>query len=226
MSLETIVIEPPEKADACVIWLHGLGADGHDFVEALPGLNLPPNHKIRFIFPHAPYQPVTLNNGMTMRAWYDVISLDFNDRQDEKGIKASEQALKALITSVQKEIKSERIILMGFSQGGAMVLHTALRLEAPLAGVGALSSYLPLQASLKTHKHEANKNISIFMGHGTKDPLIPILLGQWSAELLTSMGYHVNWHAYPIEHTVSLPELNDVGQWIVSSLQAIKNKYD
>jgi phospholipase/carboxylesterase len=219
MVFDAITIEPNKKADAVVIWLPGLGADGYDFVDAVPSLGLGQDHSIRFIFPHAPSQPVTLNNNFVMPAWYDIFALEFNAPEDEKGIKQAEEILGKLIDSVITQgIASTRIFLLGFSQGGALAIHTALRFNKPLAGVGVLSGWLPLRSLLLKEQHVANANIPIFMGHGSQDPLVPEKMGQYSYKLITEAGHEVDWHSYPMEHTVCLPELKDIGKWIQQCL--------
>jgi phospholipase/carboxylesterase len=219
-NFEAIIVEPKKKATACVIWLHGLGANGHDFVDALPGLELPDKHDIRFIFPHAPAQPVSINGNMIMPAWYDILGLEHNSPQDEKGVKASQIRLNALINKNIKEgLSSERIILIGFSQGGALALYTALRFDQPLGGIAALSAYLPLPTKLVDEMNPVNINISIFMGHGLMDPVVSYWTGQASLEYLREAGYDPNWHAYPMEHTVNMQELADLGNWIQDMLE-------
>lgn len=217
--LDAEIIEPQNTADACVIWLHGLGADGHDFVDAVPSLGLPKDHRIRFIFPHAPVMPITMNAGMVMPAWYDIGAIDLRAAQDEVGIKKSEQAILALINDqLQKGIKSERIILAGFSQGGAMALHTALRYPQPLAGAIVLSAYLPLQDQLAEEKSEANAKLPLFMAHGFMDTVVSYWIGQQSCTHLQAAGFNVDWHSYPMAHTVILSELHDIGAWIKNAL--------
>lgn len=217
--LQAVVIEPPQKADACVIWLHGLGADGHDFVDAVPALNLPRQHSIRFVFPHAPSQPVTLNQGMIMPAWYDIQTLNSEGLQDEHGLKKSAQAINRLIMAAMEQgIASSRIFLFGFSQGGALALHTALRFEHPLAGVCALSAYLPLPAQCSVERHAANQQIPIFLAHGVADPVVAFFIGEQSYTFLKKMGYPVQWHTYPMEHSVCLPELAELGRWMQNML--------
>lgn len=217
--LDAEIIEPNNKADACVIWLHGLGADGHDFVDVVPSLGLPREHQIRFIFPHAPTMPITMNGGMVMPAWYDIGAIDLRAVQDEKGIKKSEGAIKALIEAqIQSGIKSERIILAGFSQGGALALHTALRYPRPLAGVMVLSAYLPLQELLAKEMHSVNSRIPLFMAHGFMDTVVSYWIGQQSCTHLQAAGFEVDWHSYPMAHTVSLSELHDIGVWIKNAL--------
>ncbi|MGE3318331.1 MAG: alpha/beta hydrolase [Candidatus Berkiella sp.] len=213
------IIEPKNPADACVIWLHGLGADGHDFVDAVPSLGLENSHSIRFIFPHAPMMPITMNGGMVMPAWYDIGAIDLRAAQDEAGIKNSEQAIWALIDEQLKQgVKSERIILAGFSQGGAVALHTALRYPKPLAGAIVLSSYLPLHDLLAKEKHSANEKLKIFMAHGFMDSVVSYWIGQQSCTHLQTAGFIVDWHSYPMAHTVSLSELHDIGAWIKNAL--------
>lgn len=217
--LDAEIIEPNNKADACVIWLHGLGADGHDFVDVVPSLGLPREHQIRFIFPHAPTMPITMNGGMVMPAWYDIGAIDLRAVQDEKGIRKSEGAIKALIEAqIQSGIKSERIILAGFSQGGALALHTALRYPRPLAGVMVLSAYLPLQELLAKEMHSVNSRIPLFMAHGFMDTVVSYWIGQQSCTHLQAAGFEVDWHSYPMAHTVSLSELHDIGVWIKNAL--------
>lgn len=213
--LEAVIVEPKLPAQSSVIWLHGLGANGHDFVDTLPMLNLPSNHTIRFIFPHAPMQPVTINGGIVMPAWYDILALDLEVIPDEAGIKQSEQALRQLIThQIANGISSHKIILMGFSQGGAIALYTALRFPQPLAGVAGLSTYLPLHEKLLKERQTANANLPILLAHGFMDPVVSYWHGQKSSACLKTAGYNVQWHAYPIGHTVCLPELTELGHWL------------
>ena len=221
-ALQAIVIEPEGKASACVIWLHGLGADGHDFEAIVPELNLPEGHGVRFVFPHAPYMPVTINQGYVMRAWYDILSMEIAATQDEAGIRRSSDQLRALIQQqIQNGIDPGRIVLAGFSQGGAIALYTALRFEQPLAGLMALSTYLPLENQLAAERSEANRDISIFMAHGTRDPIVPHALGVQTRRVLKDLDYAVEWHEYAMEHSVCLEEIGDIGRWIktVFSLQ-------
>jgi len=213
--LKAVNIEPKQKRDACVIWLHGLGADGYDFVHAVPSLGLSEPHSIEFIFPHAPPLPVTINGGFVMPAWYDILGPDLQAQQDAKGLKKSEEALKALLLRLMAEgVSSKRIILIGFSQGGALALYTALRFDHPLGGVAALSAYLPIHTELAKERHHANDQIPIFMGHGLVDPVVPYWVGKQSCSFLQTLGYAPLWHDYPIPHTVCLPELMTLGNWI------------
>jgi phospholipase/carboxylesterase len=201
---------------ACVIWMHGLGADGNDFVPVVKELGLPEDLPIRFIFPHAPMRAVTINAGHVMRAWYDILSLDGVDRRgDETGIRQSQVAIEALIAKeVSRGMARERIVLAGFSQGGAIALQTALRHKEKLAGVLALSTYLPLADSLAAEAAPANKNIPIFMAHGSHDPVIAMAMAIKSRDFLSSLSYEVDWHEYAIPHSVSMQEISDIGRWL------------
>lgn len=213
--LESVTIEPERPATACIIWLHGLGADGHDFVDVIPSLGLPSNHGIRFVFPHAPHLPVTINAGMEMPAWYDIAGIDLEAWQDEKGIRLSEQYIRQLISkAIEEGIPAKNILLVGFSQGGALALHTALRFEQSLGGVAALSTYLPLHSFLEKEHHVANKNLPIFMAHGLMDPVVAYWIGQKSCSVLEEIGFKPSWHAYPMAHQVCLPEMQALGNWM------------
>lgn len=200
---------------ASVIWLHGLGADGNDFVPVVNELGLPPQLTVRFIFPHAPMQPVTINGGFVMRAWYDVLNQDMSLREDEAGLRRSQREIEKLITKENdRGIGASRIVLAGFSQGGAMALQTGLRHPERLAGIMALSSYLPLAPTLAPEASAANRDVPIFMAHGTADPLIPLPLASLSREHLTLLGYQVEWHQYLMPHSVCAEEIQDIGQWL------------
>lgn len=202
-------------ADKCVIWLHGLGANGYDFKPIVPELNLPVGHGIRFIFPHAPQRPVTINAGVVMPAWYDVYSMSFIDHEDEEGINHSVHQVEQLIQQQQQHgINSKKIVLAGFSQGGAVALHTALRYKQPLAGIMALSSYLPLAKDFAKNLSEANKNIPVLMCHGTHDPVVPYHLGDDSRYFMEQAGIDVEWHSYPMQHSVCPDEINDISRWL------------
>jgi phospholipase/carboxylesterase len=218
-TLSTIEIAPNIPARATVIWLHGLGADGHDFEPIVPELHLPPALAVRFVFPHAPLQPITINQGYVMRAWYDVAGLDLSQTEDAEGIEASASLLRELMERErQRGIPAERIVLAGFSQGGAMALHTGLRYPQRLAGMLALSAYLPLAARFAQAAHPANAGTPLMMAHGTRDPVIPIRLGEASRDLLQRLGYRVAWHTYPMEHRVCPEEIADIAAWLTAVL--------
>jgi len=212
----------PAAADYAVIWLHGLGANGHDFEPIVPEISLPAGKKVRFVLPHAPEIPITVNSGIVMNAWYDIASMDFLDRQDELGIRVSETLLRKLIErEVARGVPDERIFLVGFSQGGAIVLHTGLRYPKRLAGIMALSSYLPLDLQLNDERHEANQHTPILMAHGTHDPVIHLKLGEMSRDYLRQLGYSVEWHQYYMEHTVHPDEISDISQWFSSNIKEL-----
>ncbi len=220
--LPAVEIETGARPLYAVIWLHGLGADGHDFepiVEEFDVDRLPP---IRFIFPHAPLRPVTINNGYVMRAWYDIVSQDFSERrEDEGGVRASAQQVEALIARENaRGIADDCIVLAGFSQGGAIALHAGLRHASRLAGILALSTYVPLAATLAAEAQPANRDVPIFMAHGRDDGVIPYAFGAASAELLRQQGYPLVWHGYPVEHTVCMEELSDIEAWLRGVLTA------
>ena len=205
--------------DATVIWLHGLGADGNDFAAIVPELDLAGCRSIRFLFPHAPSIPVTVNGGYVMPAWYDIMGTDLHKRADAAGIHRSALAIEALIANEgARGLQTQRIVLAGFSQGCAIALHTGLRHAAPLAGIMALSGYLPLAADLAAHASAANRQTPIFMAHGNADPVVPVARGQASRDLLQTMGYPVQWHAYPMQHSVHPRELQDIGAFLQSVL--------
>jgi phospholipase/carboxylesterase len=196
-----------------IIWLHGLGADGSDFAPIANELKLPV--PVRYIFPDAPLRPVTINGGMVMRAWYDIAAPDIDARQDAEGIRASQSLIEELVArEVEQGIVQGNIFLAGFSQGGAVALHTALRQTVPLGGVLALSTYLPLADSAAGEVLEATRNTPIFMAHGRSDPVIPCALGQGSRDALLRLGYTVEWHEYPMPHSVCEEELRDIGDWL------------
>ena len=210
----------PDDAEYSVIWLHGLGANGHDFEPIVPELGLPPAIKIRFVFPHAPQRPVTINSGVVMPAWYDIRSMDFFAAQDEAGIRQSEQQLVELIErEVQRGVPTEKIVLAGFSQGGAIVLHTGLRYPRPLAGIMALSTYLPLDETVASERQAANQTVPIFMAHGRHDPVVPLKLAEMSRDYLQELSYAVEWHSYFMEHSVHPQEIAAISQWIQAVLK-------
>jgi len=213
--LETIEIETGGAPDAAVIWMHGLGADGNDFVPIVDELDLPAGHDIRFVFPHAPMIPVTVNNGYVMRAWYDVAFDGVDRRPDANGIRASQRAIEQLIARENaRGIPTRRIVLAGFSQGGAITLQTGLRHSQALAGLMVLSSYLPLPETLPAEAAPANQSVPIFMVHGRHDQVIPIALAQRSATRLAELGYRVEWHDYMMQHSVCPEEIADIGVWL------------
>jgi phospholipase/carboxylesterase len=216
--LETIEIETCERPDAAVIWLHGLGADAHDFEPIVPELRLPQRFALRFVFPHAPIRPVTLNQGMRMRAWYDILQLG-GGREDDPGIRASQKSLDNLIAREgARGIAPARIVLAGFSQGGAIALQTALRSGERLAGTLALSTYLPLAPTLAAERSAANRDLPIFMAHGSQDPMIPIDRARASRDALAALGYPVEWREYPMPHSVCLDEISDIAAWLTRVL--------
>ncbi len=213
--LEAIEIETAESPGASIIWMHGLGADGHDFVDVVPELGLPARPGVRFVFPHAPMQPVTINGGYVMRAWYDIRDDGGARREDPAGVRASQKAIEALIErEKERGIPAATIVLAGFSQGGAMALHTGLRHPERLAGVMALSCSLPLADTLGTEAAPANRDVPIFMAHGTHDPMIPMARAVRARETLTGLGYRVEWHEYPMPHSVCLEEIRDISAWL------------
>lgn len=215
-----IEVETGAPVMASVIWLHGLGADGYDFEPIVPELGLPPTTGVRFIFPHAPHRPVTLNAGYVMRAWYDIVAIDTDARQDAEGIRESEKLIQDLIEREQaRGIPYRRILLAGFSQGGAVALHTALRFSGRLGGVIALSTYLPLHDLVEAEAHPANAQIPIFMAHGVDDGIVPYELGEISRDHLRAVGAEVDWHVYSIAHAVSPEEIADIGEWLQERLQ-------
>ncbi len=216
--LECVEIETAASPDASVIWLHGLGADGHDFEPVVPELRLAPTLRLRFVFPHAPVRPVTLNNGMRMRAWYDILQLG-GGPEDEAGVRASQGMVEALIDRERSRgVAARRIVLAGFSQGGAIALHTGLRQGQRLAGLLALSTYLPLAGSLQAERSEANRDVPIFMAHGEFDDVIPITRAQQSREALVAQGYAPQWHSYPMPHSVCGEEIADIAAWLAGNL--------
>lgn len=215
-TLSALEVETGAKPTRAVIWLHGLGADGSDFLPIVDELDLDGLPPVRFVFPNAPMMPVTINGGYVMPAWYDVLSADFSARrEDAAGVRASAAELEKLIARENaRGIADERIVLAGFSQGGAIALHTGLRHRARLAGIMALSTYLPLAASLAAEAHEANRDIPLFMAHGHDDCVIGFEFAQRSGELLLAAGYPLEWHAYEMDHSVCLEEVRDIGAWL------------
>ena len=217
-SPDAVVVEPNAKPTAAVIWLHGLGADGHDFVPIVPELGLPADLAVKFVFPHAPVRPVSINNGMAMRAWYDITP---NMRQqDVAGIRASEQTvLGYLQAEIDAGIPADRIVLAGFSQGGAITLHTGLRFPQALGGLLALSTYVPLPEQFAAEARPERKDTPILMCHGQHDGMLPLQLGQWSRDVLAERGYDVTWKEYPMQHQVCEEEIEDIAAWLRERLQ-------
>lgn len=221
--LETIEIETGDNPTAAVIWMHGLGADGNDFVPIVNELELSGAPAIRFVFPHAPAIPVTINNGYVMRAWYDVSPGDLDSgakRADEKGVRASQANIGQLIArEASRKISFKNMVLAGFSQGGAMALQTGLRYPEQLAGVMALSCYLPCPDSFAAEAAPENAKTPVMIAHGTQDPVVPYAMGKRSSDLLVAAGYKVTWREYPMQHSVCLEEVRDIGTWLTSVLR-------
>ena len=207
--MEAIEIQTGSKPAASIIWLHGLGADGHDFEPIVPELELA--KPVRFVFPHAPVRPVTINQGMRMRAWYDILQFG-GGPEDDAGIRASQRMMEQLIK--QQPVPVNRVVMAGFSQGGAIALQTALRYPERLAGVLALSAYLPQAASLQSERSPANQGIPIFMAHGRYDDIIPPRRAEESRKLLEAAGYPVEWHEYPMPHSVCAEEIADIAAFL------------
>jgi phospholipase/carboxylesterase len=217
--LDTIVVEPPLPAEAAVIMLHGLGADGHDFESIADEMDLPERPAIRWVLPHAPVMPVAINGGRRMRAWHDIASLDREGVEDEVGIRGAAQAIGRLIQgTIDGGIPARRIVLAGFSQGGAMAFFTGPRWPEALAGVVALSCWLPLADSLRREASPANARLPVFMAHGTMDPVVPFAMGAESRDRLRAAGFAVDWHEYPMPHTVCAEELEDLRGWLLAAL--------
>ena len=217
--LPSIELETAPNPTASVIWLHGLGADGNDFVPIVPELRLPETLRLRFVFPHAPVRAVTINNGMRMRAWYDISAADLTNRADLAGVRESQAQLEALIERENtRGMPSERIVLAGFSQGGAIALYTGLRRRERLAGIMALSTYLIAPDKLADEASAANRGVPIFMAHGTADQVVRLQWAEASKRMLEAAGYVVEWHAYRMEHSVCLEEIQAIGAWLTKVL--------
>jgi phospholipase/carboxylesterase len=218
-TLPYVEVNPKSKARATVIWLHGLGDSGNGFAPIVPDLKLPDELGIRFVFPHAPTRPVTINNGMLMRAWYDITSLDFNNRADSQGVKeSSEQVANLIEKEISQGIPANKIVLAGFSQGGVIALHLGTRYEKTLAGVMSMSSYMSESEKLIDEGHSANKNTPIFVAHGTHDDVVPIFMGNTAFKVLESNGYQATWHEYAMQHNVCMQQLNDISAWLQEKL--------
>ncbi|MEI2418488.1 alpha/beta hydrolase [Orrella sp. JC864] len=218
--LDTVEIETAPNPTHAVIWMHGLGADANDFVPIVPELRLGASPAVRFVFPNAPVQPVTINGGMAMRAWYDILVMDLVRREDGPGIVRSAQAIAALIARENSRgIPARNIVLAGFSQGCAMALHTGLRHPERLAGLVGLSGYLPLVDAFAGERHAANADTPIFLAHGTYDPVVQLARAEASRAMLEQMGHPVQWHTYPMPHSVCPPEIGDIAAFLRQVLQ-------
>ena len=217
--LPCVEVEPAQPAVASVIWLHGLGADGHDFEPVVPALNLPDTLPVRFVFPNAPVQPVTVNGGWEMPAWYDILEMTLERKIDVDGLLRSVSQINALIErEIARGIPSEKIVLAGFSQGGAVAYHTALCCPKPLAGLLTLSTYVATAELIKQHCADANRSIPVAIHHGSEDDVVPMTLGVQACELLQQQGYHPEWHRWPVDHGLCLPEVEAIGRWLTKIL--------
>jgi phospholipase/carboxylesterase len=222
MTLETIEMETSARPDAAIIWLHGLGADGNDFVPVVPELIKRGERAWRFVFPHAPARPVTINGGLAMRAWYDIISLERRIVEDEAGFRATDLQVRELIArEIHRGIPAHRIVLAGFSQGGAVSLYTAPRFPERLAGVMVLSAYLPLANRLAVERDPANLATPIFMAHGLADATLPIKMALDSREQLNTLGYTIEWHQYPMAHSLCSQEVEDIRHYLLRVLPSL-----
>ena len=220
LQLERLVLETGEDPEHAVIWLHGLGADGHDFEPIVPQLNCAARRPVRFIFPHAPQRPVTINGGMAMRAWYDILGVDIDRNQDMDGIRASLRQVDALVDEqVAAGIPSGNLVLAGFSQGGAIALRCGLARNEPLAGVVGLSTYLLGAEQLTEWMSAQAPSMPVFMGHGSQDPIVPVELGQAGARRLAAAGLEVAWQTWPMPHAVCAEEVQAIDQWLSERLQ-------
>ncbi len=210
-----VAIEPSEPATAAVVWLHGLGADGHDFEPVAAELRRGGLDDVRYVFPHAPVRPVTINGGMAMRAWYDIAGPELDRRADEEGVRESSGVARALVDEqIARGIAPRRVILAGFSQGGAIALYAGLRFPFRIAGILALSTYLPAAKSLAAQAHDANRDVPIFLAHGSQDPVIALALSERSRAALADLGYVVEVHTYPMPHSVCAEEIRDIANWL------------
>jgi phospholipase/carboxylesterase len=217
--LDSLEVEPHASPTASVVWLHGLGADGHDFKPMVPELRMPEGIPVRFVFPHAPERSITINQGTVMRAWYDITGFEQDSREDTAGIRDSaEHVNRLLLREQERGIPFSRIVLAGFSQGGAVALHAGLRFPQTLAGIMALSAYLPLADTVEVEASEANRPTPIFMAHGTLDPVVPVQMGKMSFDFLEREGFKPSWKDYPMPHAVCPEEIRDIGVWLQSRL--------
>jgi phospholipase/carboxylesterase len=215
---DCVEVSSGENPVGSVIWLHGLGADGHDFEPIVPELRLPADLPLRFVFPHAPTRPVTINGGMVMRAWYDIVTLDAEGRADAEGVRESTAILEGLIArEMERGMPADRIVIAGFSMGGAIAINTALHTAHALAGLMALSTYLPLQGEVEGSS--GSRDLPVFMAHGSFDPMLPMQWGQLSAQKLEETGFSVEWHEYPMAHAVCPQEIADIREWLLRVLR-------
>lgn len=213
-TLPTVELETGTSPVYSVIWMHGLGADGNDFVPVVGEFGLQ-GAPVRFVFPHAPMRPVTINGGYVMRAWYDITYEDLSLKEDEKGVRESQAAVQTLIArEAARGVKPEHVVLAGFSQGGAIALQTGLRHAQRLAGILALSTYLPLPDKVEQERNAANRDVPVLMAHGSEDPIVPLKLAQASCSRLLTLGYPVEWHEYEMPHTICEEEIEEIGRWL------------
>jgi phospholipase/carboxylesterase len=221
--LPFVDVKPSGPVKATVVWLHGLGDSGHGFAPIVPELRIPADAGIRFIFPHAPERPVTVNGGMRMRAWYDIKTMDLTNRADETGVRESADAVQQLLDKLIADgLDSERIVLAGFSQGGVIALHLLARLPYKLAGVMALSTYICAPEKLAAEATSSNKAIPVFMGHGSQDPVVPVAAGQQAFHALKNQGFNVSWHDYRMEHSVCAQEVADISSFLQRLFMTVK----
>ncbi|RTE66594.1 carboxylesterase [Amphritea opalescens] len=217
--LSCVEVEPTQTAMASVIWLHGLGADGHDFEAVVPALNLPDALPVRFVFPNAPVQPVTVNGGWEMPAWYDILEMTLERKIDVAGLLHSVSQINRLIErEIARGVAADKIVLAGFSQGGAVAYHAALCFPQRLAGLLTLSTYVATAELIKQHRSEANQALPIAIHHGTADDVVPISLGQQANELLQQLAYKPQWHSWPVDHSLCLEEIEAIGEWLTTLL--------
>lgn len=217
--MDAVIVETGPEPNCAVIWLHGLGADGHDFEPIVPMLRGSDDVALRFVFPHAPIRPVTINGGARMRAWYDISGFDLDRGQDERGIRDSRNLVSDYIAAERaRGLGSERILLAGFSQGGAMTIATGLTYPERLGGLIVLSAYVPIADKIDAERSSAAAGLPVFQGHGTFDPVVPVALGEASRAWLEARGHPVTWHSYPMAHSVSIEEINDLKHWLAARL--------
>jgi phospholipase/carboxylesterase len=213
--LECVELQTTDRPSSSIVWLHGLGADGYDFVPVVKELEAHGAPGARYVFPHAPKRAVTINQGYVMRAWYDILGADLVRREDESGVRASQVEVEALIAREQERgVPLDRIVLAGFSQGGAIALHAGLRRAEPLAGIVALSTYLPLAGAFEAERHAASQSVPVFMAHGSADPIVPLARAVASRDLLMDLHYSVQWHEYPMPHSVCGEEIEAIAQFL------------